>query len=164
MCDRPYFREGQQSRSSTAPIEIPLPDDPMLSMWVICRNLHFRAQEVTITDSHSSTYPALYAVTVDKYDLSEPLQFYTNVILRKWLQSFSGDTGSLPAMTVALAAYVLNEKEIFTAATAALVGSKYEPLSACYSIDGVPGGLDMSMLPLVLPGKLIQYFRRSLIS
>lgn len=83
----PHFREGNESRSSNQPNEIPLPEDDGIAMKHLCLLLHGRTGD---SYSHGDrTFPTqlrALAIVADKYDCVEAIALQAEAMLsRFWM-------------------------------------------------------------------------------
>ena len=95
------FAEGQ-ALSSESPREVPLPDDELMSMLLICRITHMRTadlpEELTV-----ETF-ADFASTCDKYQCSEAVEAWSKVWTRELIKVSPGINFDL----MVLATYMLD--------------------------------------------------------
>ena len=155
----PHFREGQEPRSSSSPVEVPLSDDESESMRDILDILHFRSGRMTAlymdSETRSAGYLLRFAVTADKYDLAEPVRGHAKSMLQEWLAEYANcylDDQQL-FISIIIAAYVLDQESAFSSATHAFVRHGTYPISSCYTQAARDGGVDMGMIPASLPGQ-----------
>lgn len=118
----PNFSEGQGLRSAASPKTINLEDDDTESMLVLCILLHRHLDGVHLSNLHQPAHlvdPTCVfkvAVLVDKYDLVDHLK---DDIVPTLLASFiqrreAHKLDLLQALQLAVAAYLLQQGELFT--------------------------------------------------
>ncbi|EME41938.1 hypothetical protein DOTSEDRAFT_27044 [Dothistroma septosporum NZE10] len=116
----PHFREGAQSRSSTSPVEIPLPDDISELLSYLCNLLH--AKHLPAFDALNADKLYELALTVDKYDCSSTLRLQSRAILMSWDYSNTSPMLELRDLwNLATAAYLLREPLGFRVYTEKLI-------------------------------------------
>lgn len=127
----PHFKEGQQERNSSNPVEVALPDDDLEIMAIICTQLH-PGSSIGISQSISTAQGDLllqYAITADKYDLIEVLKLQAQGLLLSWLcnKKYTHDLNNLG--NIITASYLLHQSQAFQMATEKLLADAYPRLS-----------------------------------
>ncbi|KAK4542583.1 hypothetical protein LTR36_006631 [Oleoguttula mirabilis] len=105
----PNFKEGLELAFSSAPIEIPLPDDDATAMEVLCNVLHHRNDTVPVAASLTASRLLQIAQASDKYDCAVALQ----PTARCWLAELGRMTRTEERRTLITAAYVFNDAHAF---------------------------------------------------
>lgn len=119
----PHFREGQQFRNSSNPVEIELPDDAADDVTFICRALHFQAPSLDDKGPKEGAKKLLsLAIAVDKYALTNAFLHTAHTLMRIWLDSHEVPVADhYDIANVATAAYLFNEPHCFMLATRRLI-------------------------------------------
>lgn len=140
----PHFAEGQALKNSTAHgfPSIPLPEDDAEAMILLCRAIHFK---LSVNEEIVSFEVCLkLASHCDKYDASAALGSWSEVLMKPWKDSFSGDYRYLGALYIARA---FNNHRVFWSITRDVMRN--------YSAESVNDSDDFpkEMLPDRLLGK-----------
>ncbi|GIZ37364.1 hypothetical protein CKM354_000081400 [Cercospora kikuchii] len=120
----PHFREGQQSRSSRAPVDVALPDDDPDDVAFVCRVLHFRSRYLPPMQPGEWSQRLLgLAIVVEKYGLGEAFIDSARTLMMAWLDMRSdvANIDHYDVANVAAAAYLFDEPRCFTLATQRLI-------------------------------------------
>ncbi|CAK1360352.1 uncharacterized protein RHO25_003660 [Cercospora beticola] len=120
----PQFREGQQARSSSAPVDIALPDDDADDFLFVCRVLHFRTPRLEEAGLKEGAKKLLsLAIVVDKYALTHAFMYAARTLMTIWLDSHHQNifTDDCNVAKIATAAYLFDEPHCFKLATRRLI-------------------------------------------
>ncbi|KFY38438.1 hypothetical protein V495_06586 [Pseudogymnoascus sp. VKM F-4514 (FW-929)] len=110
----PHFKEGQRSDLNGSKKEIPLPEDDVDAMTVVCAVIHHR-NDLT-PEKISSSEILQIAVVADKYDCRVALKHATH----HWLDH-RNVVSLKELMQLMTAAYLLHQKDPFSAITHAII-------------------------------------------
>ena len=120
----PQFREGQQARSSSAPVDIALPNDNADDFLFVCRVLHFQAPALESMSGIEGSKKLLeLSSLVDKYALANAFMYSARMLMTFWLDSHAEDVvaDSNALVNVVSAAYLFEEPYCFKRATRRLI-------------------------------------------
>lgn len=138
----PHFREGQQARSSTSPVEIALPEDNSAAMMRICEFLHFKSPHMPSDPSHWHVCLLALAEAVDKYALATALHTQLSALLFSWLHHNKNCSNLFMVADIVAAAYLLAQAQPFKIATEMLVlhcKDRFSKLHGKACSDKIPG-------------------------
>lgn len=110
----PHYKEGQRSGLSGSMKEIPLPEDDVDAMTIICAVIHHRND--MILGEMSSSKVLQISVVADKYDCKVALKHATH----HWLDH-QNVVSMEELMELMTAAYLLDQAEAFSAITYTLM-------------------------------------------
>lgn len=108
------FAEAQ-SLSSSAPREIPMPDDDAIGMEMLCNIAHLRVSDLPSKIENIAL--ADFAILCDKYSCVEVVRSYC----RMWMIDLLEDTGNNNFEKLLFAAYVLDLPHEFHEVTKVLI-------------------------------------------
>ena len=140
----PHFREGQQPRTASDPVEIALPDDDSSAMTNICQLLHFRsASLVDLTAGGTfESWVLSFAITADKYALREAVYGHAGLLLFTWLDQHKNCKDVVALGNIIAASYLLGHARTFQLATEQLIQQSNDDLSALFCEESrniIPG-------------------------
>ena len=121
---KPEWREGDELRARTDPIEIALPEDDAVAMQLLCAVIHHQNDSIP-RELPIPTVLAI-AVTADKYDCIRALRFASEL----WLRSRRGEVSDM--LVLAAAAYLFENATAFRDITKKIILSHNGPFSAVY--------------------------------
>lgn len=151
----PNFREGQQPRSSTEPVEVSLPEDDPGAMQGLCRLLHLDVFNTADTLTLGSQNIFGIVVLADKYDAVTAIRWQARSALLSWLLNNSSKTDMVQVGHIVAAAYLICCSTAFEKATSHLITRAVGPLSSLLSAP----------FNTVLPAKILgEYTRYSYVS
>lgn len=106
---RLQFKEGLELTAATLrPIEVPLPDDDVEALKLVCQILHHRHQDVPDTVTIDTLLGV--AMLADKYGCSATVKH----VLRHWRKLLDNNTDSkTPLVKLSLAAFLLRDDSAF---------------------------------------------------
>ncbi|KAK4496043.1 hypothetical protein PRZ48_013312 [Zasmidium cellare] len=133
----PHFREGQTARSSSNPIEIPLPEDDPQATADLCRLLHhIPVPELDFESDMGRMIPC--AVAVDKWDCSRALQRSFRAILLHALHHNINNYDYEKLGQLASVAYCLGNQQVFGAVFDKLMLHFAKPTQYLRMVSEVP--------------------------
>jgi hypothetical protein len=130
----PLYMEGQRSGLTGSKKEIPLPEDDVDAMTIICAVIHHRND--LIPEEMSSSEVLQLSVVADKYDCKVALKHATH----HWLDH-RNVVGLKEQMELMTAAYLLDQAQAFSAITYTMMmehTSSYLPFAQDQIDFGVP--------------------------
>ncbi|KAF2165590.1 hypothetical protein M409DRAFT_23883 [Zasmidium cellare ATCC 36951] len=137
----PHFREGQEPRNPSSPLEIPLPEDDLQTMSDLCLLLHHICVPEFALASDLDRVVA-FAVAADKWDCTEALTLQSRGILLQALYHNVVSDDGVGLAKLATIAYCLNEEQIFADVVDTLM------LNYAGSFLEVKNELEESILPV----------------
>lgn len=130
---RPEFKEGKQLASDGA-LEVPLPDDNVDAMTIICKILHLRHEKVPRRLNTTQLYEV--AVLADKYQCNAAL----GPIAEHWCLELQKEDDDATRITLFLFAYVMRLSSMFKATGKDIILKATGPIAARVAGDTMANG------------------------
>ncbi|KAM3413527.1 hypothetical protein BST61_g11516 [Cercospora zeina] len=135
------FREGQQLREASGPVDIALPDDESDSVHRLCQMAHLRHDGLLDNVQPGDLYSL--AVHIDEYGCADSLKFQSAALLLSWLEASASDRKSVSQddlWCAASASYLMDCAQSFKMATQRLIRDTVGTLESRF-LSRLPAGV-----------------------